>query len=573
VKSIVMFVSILAVSVPSLSVSASDGLRGDRVDPLVSLMSEIRDGDSAVIPLESGLVQELFAAPRRTPLVTPTLVLAGSSVKVTVTWKNLYPNANPPTSGTATALQQDDTYGFFYFFDASNPEVLVKVLDGFPDGKYRIFYAGLTTLEFTVNVEVYCGNIILTSKSFTKAFDAPGTSTNTGGTDGTLSEGCLFSPFPLASGVSSVNNASGAISIVGSGSTTVSTIGSTITVSSTGGSSLPSGTSGQTLRFNGTTLAASSALTNNGTDVALTGVLGLPAAVSVTAGGTRFLSSPSSGNLFFGKNAGKSGETGCCHVAVGENALSAHTTNNSVVAVGNGAFRNTTAAGESVAVGVNALNSFVTGYGFAVAVGSSSLESLTSGDSNTALGYNTLGNLTTGASNTVVGNRAGINLTTGSGNVYIGSFGAATESNTTRIGHDQTKTFITGIRNITTGSTNTVAVLIDAQGQLGTASSSRRFKDDIADMGAASERIFELRPVTFRYKAHAGQENATQFGLIAEEVDEVMPGLVARSADREIETVRYQDLPVLLLNELQKMARRVEELEREVVSLRAERDR
>ncbi len=55
-------------------------------------------------------------------------------------------------------------------------------------------------------------------------------------------------------------------------------------------------------------------------------------------------------------------------------------------------------------------------------------------------------------------------------------------------------TFIAGIRGVTTGSANAVAVLIDSSGQLGTASSSRRVKDDIADMGGASARADEPAP-------------------------------------------------------------------------------
>jgi hypothetical protein len=78
----------------------------------------------------------------------------------------------------------------------------------------------------------------------------------------------------------------------------------------------------------------------------------------------------------------------------------------------------------------------------------------------------------------------------------------------------------------------------------------------------------QLRPVTFRYRSHPADPDAKEFGLIAEEVHEVMPALVVRSANGEIETVKYHELPVLLLNELQKAVRRIEDLEREVRTLR-----
>jgi len=89
--------------------------------------------------------------------------------------------------------------------------------------------------------------------------------------------------------------------------------------------------------------------------------------------------------------------------------------------------------------------------------------------------------------------------------------------------------------------------------------SSRRFKDDIADMGQASSVLMQLRPVTFYYKADRNPEGHTlQYGLVAEEVEKAAPGLVARSASGEIETVYYQFLPPMLFNEYQKQQRTIE---------------
>ena len=101
---------------------------------------------------------------------------------------------------------------------------------------------------------------------------------------------------------------------------------------------------------------------------------------------------------------------------------------------------------------------------------------------------------------------------------------------------------------------NAVAVVIDGAGQLGTVSSSRRVKDDIADMAGASSALLRLRPVTFHYKSDQNPAGRTlQYGLVAEEVAEVYPGLVAHSADGQIETVLYQFLPPMLLNEVQQI--------------------
>jgi hypothetical protein len=95
--------------------------------------------------------------------------------------------------------------------------------------------------------------------------------------------------------------------------------------------------------------------------------------------------------------------------------------------------------------------------------------------------------------------------------------------------------------------------MIDSNGNLGTVSSSRRYKEDIQDMGEASNGILRLRPVTFRYKkAFDDGSKPIQYGLIAEEVAEVYPDLVARSTDGRVESVKYHLLDSMLLNELQK---------------------
>ena len=98
-----------------------------------------------------------------------------------------------------------------------------------------------------------------------------------------------------------------------------------------------------------------------------------------------------------------------------------------------------------------------------------------------------------------------------------------------------------------------VPVVVDSNGNLGTISSSRRYKEDIQNMGDTSSGLMRLRPVTFHYKkAFDDGSKPVQYGLIAEEVAEVYPDLVARSADGQVETVKYQLLDSMLLNELQK---------------------
>ena len=112
----------------------------------------------------------------------------------------------------------------------------------------------------------------------------------------------------------------------------------------------------------------------------------------------------------------------------------------------------------------------------------------------------------------------------GNNNIYIGAnVGPAiadpNESFTTRIGIEgpQVACFIAGIRDVTTGLSNTVPVLIDGNGQLGTLSSSIRYKQDIADMADYSTNLTELRPVTFKYKSEIEKTGERQCGLIAED--------------------------------------------------------
>jgi hypothetical protein len=111
-------------------------------------------------------------------------------------------------------------------------------------------------------------------------------------------------------------------------------------------------------------------------------------------------------------------------------------------------------------------------------------------------------------------------------------------------------------------------VVIDSAGQLGTISSSISYKENIDDMGSASERLLQLRPVTFRYKEpYENNEKPLQYGLIAEEVAQVFPELVVYDDDNQPETVKYRLLSTLLLNELQKQNRQLETLNDQVADL------
>src|SRR4029450_13368483 len=160
-------------------------------------------------------------------------------------------------------------------------------------------------------------------------------------------------------------------------------------------------------------------------------------------------------------------------------------------------------------------------------------------------------------------------LTTGDLNIDIGNVGVAAESNTIRIGTggDQTRTFIAGITGTAVAG---AAVKVNANGQLGVAPSSERFKADIKPMDKASEAVLALKPVTFSYKKEVDSTGIPQFGLVAEQVAKVNPAQVDRDGKGEIYTVRYEAVNAMLLNEFLKEHRTVQELEATVAQQQKE---
>jgi uncharacterized coiled-coil protein SlyX len=164
-----------------------------------------------------------------------------------------------------------------------------------------------------------------------------------------------------------------------------------------------------------------------------------------------------------------------------------------------------------------------------------------------------------------LGYLAGNAIALGNDNIDIGNTGVASDSATIRIGSGQTATFIVGIRGVTTGNADAVPVLIDSAGQLGTMSSSRRFKKEIKPMDKASDAILALKPVTFHYKSD--NTDTPQFGLIAEEVAQVNPALVVHDEKGEIYTVRYEAINAMLLNEFLNEHRKNEEQEATITLL------
>ena len=248
------------------------------------------------------------------------------------------------------------------------------------------------------------------------------------------------------------------------------------------------------------------------------------------------------------------------NTAVGYGALSENATGTNNTAIGLYALGGTAGSSGSnnTASGLEALTANTTGA-FNTANGVVALYTNTSGNSNTAVGHGALSSNTTGGSNIALGDSAGSLLSTGGNNIDIGHVGVAGESGNIRIGTSgtQTATFIAGIRGVAIAGAQPVGV--NTSGQLGVRASSARFKENIQPMDKASEAIFSLQPVTFRYKKGLDAEGVPQFGLVAEEVAKTAPELVMTDEQGKPFTVRYEEVNAMLLNEFLKEHRTVQE--------------
>jgi hypothetical protein len=290
------------------------------------------------------------------------------------------------------------------------------------------------------------------------------------------------------------------------------------------------------------------------------GALDLNTADSNTATGAAALLFNTTGteNTANGTAALEFNDTGEQNTASGAFALFSNTTGNFNTANGFQALFSNVSGLENTAIGDQALLDN-TGN-FNVAVGGAALLNNTTGNENTACGSGAL-NDTTGNDNTALGFQAGIVATMGDGNTYIGAgmSGVAGESNHTYI-RNINKTIVTG------GDSEPVTVNLST-GLLGTPISSRHYKKDIKPMDNASEALFALKPVTFRYKEEIDQTQCLEYGLIAEDVAHVDPNLAIRDANGRIRSVRYSAINAMLLNEFLKEHRRVQEQEATITQL------
>jgi len=252
------------------------------------------------------------------------------------------------------------------------------------------------------------------------------------------------------------------------------------------------------------------------------------------------------------------------NTASGWQALYANTGSDNT-ASGAAALESNTTGDDNTASGVGALETNNVGYQN-TAYGAAALAANVAGNNNTAVGFSAL-NGTRGSANIGIGDFAGDLITSGSNNIDIGSPGASSDNGTIRIGTEGTQksTFIAGIAD---SKVTGAAVYVTSSGQLGVLASSERYKTDIESLGTTTQRLQQLRPVSFHLKTDPG--GAVQYGLIAEEVDKIYPELVIRDEKGIIQGVRYDELAPMLLNVVQEQGAKIKAQADDIVAARAE---
>jgi trimeric autotransporter adhesin len=255
---------------------------------------------------------------------------------------------------------------------------------------------------------------------------------------------------------------------------------------------------------------------------------------------------------------------GVNNTAIGAATLLLNTTGFDNTANGAFALLSNTTGHNNCAFGANALVANSTGS-FNIALGWGALTANTNGEQNIAIGFDALDQATSAVGNVAIGSLALVNNTTGQANVALGSSAGISVTNATShvicIGaFGQSVDNSCYIGNIWNQPGGSQAVYVNADGKLGALVSSRRFKDEIKPMAQASEVIYSLKPVSFRYKREIEPTRTPSVGLIAEDVEKVNPDLVVRDKEGKPYSVRYDQVNAMLLNEFLKEHRKVQDL-------------
>ena len=284
---------------------------------------------------------------------------------------------------------------------------------------------------------------------------------------------------------------------------------------------------------------------------------------TATGSGALFSSSTGSNNTATGNQALVLNTAGTNNTANGNVALFFNSSGSFNTAIGGGALNGNTSGSLNTATGLDALRHNNDG-GNNNAFGHAALLSNVTGDFNNAFGDIALASCT-GDFNTAFGDEAGLNVTGGAGNTFIGSSAGeavSTANGVVCIGRNvvgsntaDNRTFVGNVGTFpqaTSGTVDFVTVELTS-GKLGHVASSGRYKEDIKPMDKASELLYQLKPVTFRFKKDLENPSPVlDYGLIAEDVAKIDPKLAVRDGKGQIESVRYMAIYNMMLNEFLK---------------------
>jgi len=330
-------------------------------------------------------------------------------------------------------------------------------------------------------------------------------------------------------------------------------------------------------------------------------------------------------NIFMGYNAGISNVSGGWNIFIGNNAGASSVNGLSNIFIGDQAGLNFANGVQNVFIGNEAGYSATENVYNNLFVGNSAGRSNVSGNYNTyvgiSAGYNSIGTSNayvgntsgfsnTGSQNTFLGSESGIYTgsgsknvcigyrsgyrSTGTGNVFIGNsanntnFTTVSYSNSVAIGDSAIVSSSNQIRlgndNITSfycmgayaSTTSTAANLnVTTSGLIRRVTSSKRYKTDIVPLEINTNNIYKLNPISFTDK----NSHTRHFGLIAEEVAMVIPGLVGYAKEKDVipgsnsnklipDAVHYPVLSVLLLKEVQKHELQIQEQQKLIKELK-----
>ncbi len=323
-----------------------------------------------------------------------------------------------------------------------------------------------------------------------------------------------------------------------------------------------------------------------------------------------FFNTTGESNAFFGRSAGSANTTGSDNAFFGAFAGQANTTGSDNAFFGWSAGSANTTGFNNAFFGVNAGQTNFTGIENAF-FGRSAGSANTTGSQNAFFGQAAGQMNTTGGSNAFFSASAGLSNTTGSNNTIIGrsaNVGAGNLTNATAIGalaqvntsnslvlgsingvNGATADTLVGIAttapldrlhvagNIRVG-TGTTGCVRDADATViaGTCSSDARLKRNITPFANLLNKLTQLQPVTFHWRSEEFKERhfgtTLSFGLIAQEVEKVLPELVTED-EQGYKAVNYSKLPLLTLQAIKELKAENDALRKENAAIQQQQQK